>query len=200
MAEIVDISQLYETGNRKFFAAELKRDNTYGEKTYHEGLVEVKFDFTQEITEISADDDPAFITLGSAVTGSGTVKFAVLPYNVYSKFFNVTTDMNGAVVISGKSAKPKQVAFGYYSQVGDGSESMFTIYKASFSLPSLNSVSFDGKTIRDLTLDVKIAPYSYIDSQGKLQQATYSIINSESNKDIWSDVQDEIYIPDKAVG
>ncbi len=200
MAEIVDISQLYETGNRKFFAAELKSDNTYGEKTYHEGLVEVKLDFTQEITEISADDDPAFITLGSAVTGSGTVKFAVLPYSVYSKFFNVTTDMNGAVVISGKSAKPKQVAFGYYSQVGDGSESMFTIYKASFSLPSLNSVSFDGKTIRDLTLDVKIAPYSYTDSQGKLQQATYSIINSESNKDIWSDVQDEIYIPDKAVG
>jgi hypothetical protein len=200
VAEIVDISQLYETGNRKFFAAELKSDNTYGEKTYHEGLVEVKLDFTQEITEISADDDPAFITLGSAVTGSGTVKFAVLPYSVYSKFFNVTTDMNGAVVISGKSAKPKQVAFGYYSQVGDGSESMFTIYKASFSLPSLNSVSFDGKTIRDLTLDVKIAPYSYTDSQGKLQQATYSIINSESNKDIWSDVQDEIYIPDKAVG
>jgi hypothetical protein len=200
VAEIVDISQLYETGNRKFFAAELKSDNTYGEKTYHEGLVEVKLDFTQEITEISADDDPAFITLGSAVTGSGTVKFAVLPYSVYSKFFNVTTDMNGAVVISGKSAKPKQVAFGYYSQVGDGSESMFTIYKASFSLPSLNSVSFDGKTIRDLTLDVKIAPYSYTDSQGKLQQATYSIINSESNKDIWSEVQDEIYIPDKAVG
>ena len=200
MAEIVDISQLYETGNRKFFAAELKSDNTYGEKTYHEGLVEVKLDFTQEITEISADDDPAFITLGSAVAGSGTVKFAVLPYSVYSKFFNVTTDMNGAVVISGKSAKPKQVAFGYYSQVGDGSESMFTIYKASFSLPSLNSVSFDGKTIRDLTLDVKIAPYSYTDSQGKLQQATYSIINSESNKDIWSDVQDAIYIPDKAVG
>lgn len=200
MAEIIDISQLYETGNRKFFAAELKSDNTYGEKTYHEGLVEVKLDFTQEITEISADDDPAFITLGSAVTGSGTVKFAVLPYGVYSKFFNVTTDMNGAVVISGKSAKPKQVAFGYYSQVGDGSESMFTIYKASFSLPSLNSVSFDGKTIRDLTLDVKIAPYSYTDSQGKLQQATYSIINSESNKDIWSDVQDAIYIPDKAVG
>ena len=200
MAEFVDISHLYETGNRKFFAAELKSDNTYGEKTYHEGLVEVKLDFTQEITEISADDNPAFITLGSAVTGLGTVKFAVLPYSVYSKFFNVTTDMNGAVVISGKSAKPKQVAFGYYSQVGDGSESMFTIYKASFSLPSLNSVSFDGKTIRDLTLDVKIAPYSYTDAQGKQQQATYSIINSETNKDIWSDVQDDIYIPDKAVG
>jgi hypothetical protein len=107
--------------------------------------------------------------------------------------------MNGAVVISGKSAKPKQVAFGYYSQVGDGSESMFTIYKAIFSLPSLNSVTFDGKTIRDLTLNVKIAPYTYTDADGKLQQATYSIINSETNNDIWSDVQDEIYIPDKAV-
>ncbi len=199
MADNIDISQLYETGNRKFFAAELKTDGTFGDKTYHEGLVEVKLEFSQEVTEINADDNPAYITLASAVTGEGTVKFAVLPYSVYSKFFNVTTDMNGAVVISGKSAKPKQVAFGYYSQVGDGSESMFTIYKATFSLPSLNSVTFDGKTIRDLTLNVKIAPYTYTDAEGKLQQATYSIINSETNKDIWSDVQDEIYIPDKAV-
>ena len=199
MADNIDISQLYETGNRKFFAAELKTDGTFGEKTYHEGLVEVKLEFSQEVTEINADDNPAYITLASAVTGEGTVKFAVLPYSVYSKFFNVKTDMNGAVVISGKSAKPKQVAFGYYSQVGDGSESMFTIYKATFSLPSLNSVTFDGKTIRDLTLNVKIAPYTYTDAEGKLQQATYSIINSETNKDIWSDVQDEIYIPDKAV-
>ena len=199
MADNIDISQLYETGNRKFFAAELKTDGTFGEKTYHEGLVEVKLEFSQEVTEINADDNPAYITLASAVTGEGTVKFAVLPYSVYSKFFNVTTDMNGAVVISGKSAKPKQVAFGYYSQVGDGSESMFTIYKATFSLPSLNSVTFDGKTIRDLTLNVKIAPYTYTDADGKLQQATYSIINSETNNDIWSDVQDDIYIPDKAV-
>jgi hypothetical protein len=199
MADNIDISQLYEVGNRKFFAAELKPDGTYGEKTYHEGLVEVKLEFSQEVTEINADDNPAFITLASAVTGEGTVKFAVLPYSVYSKFFNVTTDMNGAVIVSGKSIKPKQVAFGYYSQVGDGSESMFTIYKATFSLPSLNSVSFDGKTIRDLTLNVKIVPFTYTDAQGKMQQATYSIINSESNKDIWSEVQDEIYIPDKAV-
>ena len=199
MAENIDISQLYEVGNRKFFAAEIKADGTFGTKAYHEGLVEVKLDFSQEVTEISADDDPAFITLASAVAGEGTVKFAVLPYSVYSKFFNVTTDKNGAVVISGKSAKPKQVAFGYYSQVGDGSESMFSIYKASFSLPSLNSVSFDGKTIRDLTLNVKIAPYTYTDAAGKQQQATYSILNSETNKTIWSAAQDDIYIPDSTI-
>ncbi|MGI6593696.1 MAG: major tail protein [Christensenellales bacterium] len=199
MPDIIDVSQLYEVGNRKFFAAELKSDNTYGSKTYHEGLVEVKLDFTQEITEINADDNPAYITLASAVTGNGTIKFAVLPYSVYSKFFNVTTDINGAVVISGKSTKPKQVAFGYYSQVGDGSESMFTIYKAAFSLPSLNSVTFDGKTIRDLTLNVTISPYSYTDANGKKQQATYSILNSETNKTIWDDVQDDIYVPDKVV-
>jgi len=199
MAENIDISQLYEVGNRKFFAAELKADGTFGQKAYHEGLVEVKLDFSQEITDISADDNPAFITLAGAVAGEGTVKFAVLPYSVYSKFFNVTTDKNGAVVISGKGSKPKEVAFGYYSQVGDGSESMFTIYKASFSLPSLNSVSFDGKTIRDMTLDVKISPFSYTDSLGKAQQATYSIINSKTNTDIWAGVQDDIYIPDGEV-
>ena len=195
----VDISQLYEVGNRKFFAAELLPSGAFGAKTYHEGLVEVKIEFSQEVTEINADDNPAFITLAGAVTGEGTVKFAVLPYSVYSKFFNVTTDKNGAVVISGKSAKPKQVAFGYYSQVGDGSESLFTIYKASFSLPSLNSVSFDGKTIRDLTLDVKVSPYTYKDTAGKEQQATYSIINSETNKTIWAKAQAAIYVPDSTL-
>lgn len=196
MADITDVSQLYEVGNRKFFAAELLASGAFGAKTYHEGLVEVKIEFTQEVTEINADDNPAFITLAGAVTGEGTVKFAVLPYSVYSKFFNVTTDKNGAVVISGKSAKPKQVAFGYYSQVGDGSESLFTIYKAAFSLPPLNSVSFDGQTIRDLTLNVKIQPYTYKDSTNKEQQATYSIINSEVNKTIWAKAQAAIYVPD----
>jgi phi13 family phage major tail protein len=196
MADNIDISQLYEVGNRKFFAAEILSSGTFGAKTYHEGLVEVKIEFTQEVTEINADDNPAFITLASAVTGEGTVKFAVLPYSVYSKFFNVTTDKNGAVVISGQSAKPKQVAFGYYSQVGDGSESLFTIYKAAFSLPSLNSVTFDGKTIRDLTLNVKISPYTYKDAANKEQQATYSIIHRETNKTIWSKAQAAIYVPD----
>lgn len=198
MSENIDISQLFEVGNRKFFAASLNANGTFGQKAYHEGLVEVKIDFSQEITEISADDNPAFITLAGTVTGEGTVKFAVLPYSVYSKFFNVNTDKNGAVVISGKG-KPKYVAFGYYSQVGDGSESMFTIYKAVFSLPSLNSISFDGKTIRDLTLNVKIMPYAYTDAAGKEQQATYSILNSETNKTIWSAAQDNIYVPDSTI-
>ena len=196
MPDITDISQLYEVGNRKFFAAELKKDGTFGERAYHEGLMECKIEFSQEVTEINADDNPGYITLAGPVTGEGTVKFAVLPYSVYSKFFNVTTDKNGAVVISGKSAAPKHVAFGYYSQVGDGSESCFTLYKAAFSLPALNSVSFDGKSIRDLTLNVKVYPYTYKDAAGKQQQASYTILNSETNKTIWAKAQDIIYVPD----
>jgi hypothetical protein len=196
MPETIEVSQLYEVGNKKFFAAELKPDGTYGEKEYHEGLVEVKLEFSQEVTDISADDNPAFITLAGAVSGEGTVKFAVLPYNVYSKFFNVSTDRNGAVVISGKAKAPKPVAFGYYSAVGDGSESMFTVYKAAFSLPALNSVTFDGKTIRDLTLNVKISPKEYTDINGKKQEVSYTILNSKLNAAVWDEVQDEVYIPD----
>jgi len=199
MSDNIDISQLYETGNRKFFAAELKKDGTFGDKEYHEGLIEIKVEFKQEVTEISADDDPAFITMAGPVTGEGTVKFAVLPYSVYSKFFNVRTDKNSAVVISGKAKAPKYVAFGYYSQVGDGSESMFTLYKAAFSLPSLNSVSFDGKAIRDLTLEVKVYPFGYKKAEGKEQQVSYTILNSETGKAVWDKVQDEIYIPDSEV-
>lgn len=194
----IDVSQLYETGNKKFFAAELKKDGTFGAKSYHEGLMEISIEFSQEITEIGADDNPAFITLASPMLGEGTVKFAVLPYDIYSKFFDVKTDKNGVVVINAKG-KPKQVAFGYYSAVGDGSESLFTLYKAVFTLPSLNSVSYDGKTIRDLTLDVKTYPYDYKDETNKPQQVTYTIINSELNKDIWDKVQTAIYIPDAAV-
>ena len=199
MPETTDISQLYEVGNRKFFAAELLATGAFGAKSYHEGLMELKLEFSQEVTEINADDNPAFITLASPVLGEGTVKFAVLPYSVYSKFFNVTTDKNGAVVISGKGVKPKLVAFGYYSQVGDGSESMFTLYKAAFKLPSLNSVSFDGKTIRDLTLDVKIFPHTYKDTANKEQQVSYTILNSETNKTIWAKAQAAIYIPDSTL-
>jgi hypothetical protein len=199
MSENIDVSQLYEIGNKKFFAAELLASGMFGVKEYHEGLVEVKIEFSQEVTEISADDDPAYLTLAGPVTGEGTVKFAVLPYNIYSKFFNVTTDANGAVVVSGKAKAPKYVAFGYYSQVGNGSESMFTLYKAAFSLPSLNSVSFDGKTIRDLTLNVKIYPYDYTDAAGKTEQVSYTILNSLMNADIWDSVQDGIYIPDTGI-
>jgi len=47
MPEAIDISQLYEVGNRKFFAAEILANGTFGAKTYHEGLVEVKIEFTQ---------------------------------------------------------------------------------------------------------------------------------------------------------
>jgi len=194
-----EVSQLYEVGNKKFFAAELGSDGTFGEKAYHEGLMEVKIEFSQEITEVSADDNPAFITLAGPVSGEGTVKFAVLPYAIYSKFFNVTTDTNGAIVVSGKSTKPKQVAFGYYTTLGDGSESMFTLYKAVFSLPSLNSVSFDGKTIRDLTLDVKTYPFEYTASNGKTEQVSYTILNSITNANKWQSVQDEIYVPDAEV-
>ena len=192
----IDVSQLYEVGNRKFFAAELLATGAFGAKSYHEGLMELKLEFAQEVTEINADDNPAFITLAGAVTGEGSVKFAVLPYSVYSKFFNVSTDKNGAVVISGKAKAPKLVAFGYYSQVGDGSESLFTLYKAAFSLPPLNSVSFDGKTIRDLTLEVKVYPYTYKDAANKDQQVTYTILNSETNKTIWAKAQAAIYVPD----
>lgn len=195
MEKNIDVTKLYETGNKKFFAAEINEDGTFGEKEYHEGLMEVSIEFSQEITELGADDDPAFISLASPLIGEGTVKFAVLPYSIYKKFFDIEVDKNNVLVVK-SNAKPKMVAFGYYSEVGDGSESMFTIYKANFQMPSLNSVSYDGQTIRDLTLNVKINPYTY---KGSNDRITYSIINSRLNDAIWDSVQDKIYIPDSEV-
>lgn len=189
------VSQLYETGNKKFFAAAVNPDGTFGKKEYHEGLMEVSIEFKTETTEINADDNVSFIKLNTQVTGEGTIKFAVLPFNVYSKFFDVKIDANGAVVIKSKT-QSKEVAFGYYSSVGDGSESMFTMYRAVFQLPSLSSTSFDGKTIRDLTLNVKVYPYDYINIENEPDKVTYTILNSNLNKDIWAKVQDEIYVPD----
>ncbi len=189
------VSQLYETGNKKFFAAAVNPDGTFGKKEYHEGLMEVSIEFKTETTEINADDNVSFIRLNTQVTGEGTIKFAVLPFNVYSKFFDVKIDANGAVVIKSKT-QSKEVAFGYYSSVGDGSESMFTMYRAVFQLPSLSSTSFDGKTIRDLTLNVKVYPYDYINIENEPDKVTYTILNSNLNKDIWAKVQDEIYVPD----
>ena len=197
--ETVNVSQLYETGNKKFFAAQLNADGTFGKKEYHEGLMEVNIEFKSETTEIGADDDVAFIRLNTQVQGEGTIKFAVLPFNVYSKFFDVKVDKNGAIIIKSKT-KSKELAFGYYSGVGDGSESMFTMYRAVFQLPALSSVSFDGKTIRNLTLNVKVYPYEYINTENEPDKVTYTILNSNINKDIWSKVQTNIYVPDSTVG
>jgi hypothetical protein len=194
-----DVSQLYETGNKKFFAGELNPDGSFGTKEYHEGLMEVSIEFKSETTNISADDDPAFISLSSLLTGEGTVKFAVLPYSIYSKFFDVETDKNGATLIK-SSAKNKQVAFGFYNTMGDGSETMFTMYRATFKLPTLASISADGKTIRDLTLNVTVSPYEYTNEDGNKDRVTYTILNSNLNSDIWARVQDEIYIPDADIG
>lgn len=199
MPTIENVSQLYETGNKKFFAASVTEDGSFGEKEYHEGLMEVAIEFKSETTEINADDNVSFIRLNTQITGEGTVKFAVLPFQVYSKFFDVMEDKNGAIVIK-SNGKSKEVAFGYYSSVGDGSESMFTMYRAVFSLPSLASTSFDGKTIRNLTLNVKVYPYNYINADDQEEKVTYTILNSKINSDIWANVQDEIYIPDSTVG
>lgn len=196
--QTINVSQLYETGNKKFFAAELNADGTFGAKEYHQGLMEVSLEFKSEATEINADDDVSFIRLESQVTGEGTIKFAVLPYSVYSKFFDVKIDRKGAIVVKGKPLN-KEVAFGYYSSVGDGSESMFTMNRAVFKLPPLTSTSFDGKTIRDLTLSVTVYPYNYINEEGEEDKVTYSILNSNLNKDIWKKVQNEIYVPDTVI-
>ena len=194
-----NVSQLYETGNKKFFAASLNPNGTFGAKEYHEGLMEVSIEFSSETTDISADDEPAFVRLNSPLEGEGTVKFAVLPFNVYSKFFDVTTDRNGAVVINSRG-RSKEIAFGFYTTLGDGSESMFTLYRAVFALPALSSVSFDGQTIRDLTLNVKVYPFAVKDGATIKERVTYTIINSNMNANIWEQVQDTIYMPDAELG
>ena len=76
---------------------------------------------------------------------------------------------------------------------------MFTMYRAVFQLPTLSSISFDGKTIRNLTLNVKVYPYEYINVENEPDKVTYTILNSNLNKDIWASVQEEIYVPDSTV-
>ena len=48
MPTIENVSQLYETGNKKFFAASVTEDGSFGEKEYHEGLMEVAIEFKSE--------------------------------------------------------------------------------------------------------------------------------------------------------
>jgi len=191
-------SNLYEIGNKKFFAASLNANGTFGAKEYHEGIMEVSIEFSAEVTDISADDEPAFIRLNAPLEGEGSVKFAVLPFNVYSKFFDVSTDRNGAVVINSRG-KSKEVAFGFYTTLGDGSEALFTLYRAVFQLPALSSISFDGQTIRDLTLNVKVYPYAPTAASPMSERVTYTILNSVTNSNIWSRVQNVIYVPDMVV-
>jgi len=194
-----EIANQYEYGNKKFFAATLNPDGTFGTKEYHDGLMEVNVEFESESVNFSADDIPDFVSMNTPLTGEGTVKFAVLPISVYAKFFDVETDKNGVLIAKSRN-RPRRVAFGFHTSKGDGSETMFTLYRAVFKPPALSSVSFDGQTIRDLTLDVKVYPYEYINADDKPDKITYSKINSKKNAEIWDDVQDDIYIPDCEIG
>jgi len=63
-------------------------------------------------------------------------------------------------------------------------------------LPALSSVSFDGQTIRDLTLNVKVYPFAVKEGARIKDRVTYTILNSNMNADIWDKVQRLIYVPD----
>jgi len=186
--------EFYEKGNKRFFAAELRADGTFGAKEYHEGIMEISIEWSSETTNISADDNPRYVQLNAPLLGEGSVKFASLPLHIYTKFFDTRIDGNGAVVVKSR-AKAKEVAFGFSTTHGDGTESMYTLYCAVFKIPALETTSFDGQAIRDITLNVNVYPYEVKDAGGKVVDTiSYSLLNSrEAN---WDAAQDSIYIPD----
>ena len=182
-------ANVYEKGNKKFFAAELKPDGTYGAKEYHEGLMTVEISWESEKTNIGADDNPRFVEFNSPLIGTASIEFAALPFHFYTKFFDARIDKNGAIVVSSQN-RPREVGIGFSTTRADGVELMYTLYCAVLKLPALETASFDGQTIRNITIEANVYPFTF--KNGKTE--SYSILASD--QPAWAAAQDAIYIPD----
>ena len=184
---------VYETGNRKFFAAQLNPDGSYGVKEYHEGIMTIEVSWESETTNISADDNPRFVQFNSPLKGSASFTFTALPFAFYTKFFDARVDKNGAIVVSSRN-KPKEVGVGFSTTRADGVEIMYTLYSAVLKMPALETASFDGQTIRNVTIEADVYPYAIKDGNKVVETVSYSILSSDNPA--WEAAQRSIYIPD----
>lgn len=194
-------TRIYEEGNNGFMIAPIQADGSYGEVIKISGLISVDITMSNTKTAIAADDVTDYIIKQSGTKGEGTITFAGLSKADYAALYDKITDSNGALTF-GRRGSPKKVGFSFLNTqeyLEGSSVNKFTINNAYFSIPNLSTTTLaeDDNTIRSLALSVTCSPYTYETTDGKKDTVTWTVLNSEDNVDIWDNVKDQIYVPDK---
>lgn len=193
-------AKIYEAGNYHLITAKLQASGEEYDTAYEwQGMMEFSATLTQTTNKVSADDDPAYLTMAGAITGTAELKLAGISYNDYDKLFPVEKDSQQAILIGGDLPT---VEFGlsfYTSEMKDGKTSINKISfpRCTATIPSkpTTSKAEDGSTITEVTISITINPYFYTDSDGTRKRVTETVINSETHKTIWEANKDKIYIP-----
>lgn len=199
-------TRIYEEGNYGFMIAPLNTDGTYGDVQKIEGMVSIDCTMSRTVTNTPADDIVDYITRTSPESGEGTLTFRGLSVEDYEKLYNSITDENGALTF-GRRVSPKKVGISFFNTqsykdaLGEekSSTNKFTLNSVIFQLPNLSTTTMaeDDTTTRDFELSFNANAYNFTNKKGGSDRVTWSIVNSEDNADIWENVKDEIYVPDK---
>lgn len=197
-------AKIYEAGNFHLITAKLQSSgDAYDEAYEWQGMMEFSATLTQSTSKVSADDDPAFLTMSGAITGTAELKLTGISYDDYDKLFPVEKDDQQAILIGGDLPT---VEFGlsyYTTEVKDG---VTSINKISFprctaTIPSkpTTSKAEDGSTMTEVTISITINPFFYTNSTGTRKRVTETVINSETHKTIWEANKNKIYIPNSGI-
>lgn len=190
--------KIYESGNYHLITAIIGSDGTHGTAYEWQGMMEFNATLTQNSSKISADDDPSYLTMQGAITGTAELKLAGISYEDYDKLFPIEKDSQQAILIGGDNA-PIEFGLSYYtSEVKDGVNSINKISfpRCTATVPSKPTVSKaeDGTTITEVVIAITINPYFYEDN-GTRKRVTETVINSKTQSAIWEAQKDKIYVP-----
>lgn len=194
-------NKVVEKGNFDLYFQKRQGDTLVGDVVHVQGLMSVDITLSQEVTNVAADDNPAYVSTTPPVTGDGTLTILSMSYSDYEKIWTVYKDAN-SILWLGSNTMADNVGFAYKTTVTDalGAESnnMISFPNATISLPAKSSVTIDedGGEITNVEIPITVNPVFWEDSLGMRKRATLGIVNSVDNADIWPKVKDTVFTPD----
>jgi hypothetical protein len=185
-------------GNKRLITRAIDPEtNTYvGEAKEWTGLVSTNITFVQEITNFGADDDIAYLSLKTPITGSGTITLQNIRPREWAELLNLTIE-DGNGVDFGLDNTVKYFGMSFDEIVTEQNTGKSTIdktimYKVSVKcIPNIDTKSSDGKTIREFPIEVDLNVWHYADDK----KAFVKILNSEKDKALFNANKDTIELP-----
>lgn len=200
----VETFKVVEKGNFDLYIQKRVNDILIGDIVHVQGLISVDLTLSQEVTNVAADDNPTYVSTTPPVTGDGTITILSMSYSDYEKIWSVYKDDNGALWFGGNTMADK-VGLAYKTTTTDAlgveSNNMISFPNMTISLPPKvsSTIDEDGGEISNVEMPVTINPVFWEDSLGQRKRATFGIINSIDNADIWADLKDTIFTPEMII-
>lgn len=142
-------------------ATDDKGTPTYGEPLKCPGAVSLELNASGEATNIYADGI-VYAIINAASGYTGTLEVVKLPNEILKELFGYLEDKNKNLVETVSPVKEFGMQFACDGE--DGSETRFTIYRASATKPGMNvQTTEDAPTVNNQSLDLTISGIAIAD-------------------------------------